>query len=436
MSDSPIAGPRRRLAVVGVNHESAPIDVREKLAVGPDSVAAFRDVLHGQLPDAECIIVSTCNRVELYVATTEDYTAADALEALCRFRDVAVDAVRPHTYTHEHRDCMRHLFRVATSLDSMVVGEAEVLGQVKQAYAAAAEAGCTGKILNGLFQRAFTVAKQVRTETDIGRGRVSVASVAVDFTERIFSSLVDKTILVIGAGEAAEGVLKALVSHGATAVLVANRTYEHAVDLSEAYQGSAIRFEHLQDHLPQADIIIGSSAAPHPVIKPDAVRVARRQRRALPMLFLDLSSPRDIDPAVGQLDNVYLYDLDDLKDVAEQHLDLRAHEVAAATALVDAAVDAFAAEFDAPDLGPSIAAVRDSWLAVRDQELQRMLGRLNGVSDEDRREIEYFADRLVNKLLHQPVHEVKSAAKEEEGHHVVRAFLRLLHHRGVRGDGD
>jgi len=426
-------GTPRQLEVVGVNHHTAPIEIREQLAVRPTDVPQFVEHFKTALPGGECVIVSTCNRVEVYLAGVEPNLAERGFIALCEFCGASRDEVQPYSYIHDKRECVQHLFRVATSLDSMVVGEAEILGQGKQAYAAAVEAGGTGKILNSLFQRAFSIAKDVRTKTAIGRGHVSVASVAVDFTLRIFSSLADKTVLSIGAGEAAEGVLKSLVSHGATAVLVANRTYERAVALSNEYERSAIRFDQLQHYLGQADIIIGSSAAPHVVVTADQVREARRQRRNRPMLFLDISSPRDIDPDAGQFDNVYLYDLDDLKDVVEQHLDLRYQEVVAAQALVESAVDEYVREFEAPDLGPSIAAVRTSWHDIRTRELERTLAKLNGVSDTDRQEISYLTERIVNKLLNQPLREVKNAAAEPDGHHILRAFHRLLHHDPSQG---
>ena len=423
------AAPRWHVQVVGVNHRTAPLDVREQLALQESDTSSLITHLRQALPAEEVVFVSTCNRVELYLAGPEIIPREHALTVLSTYAHADAAAVDAHAYSHDGEECVRHLFRVTASLDSMVVGEAEVLGQVKQAYHAATEAGGVGKALNGLFQRAFSVAKAVRTETALGRGHVSVASVAVDFALRIFKALADKTILVIGAGEAAEGVVRALVQRGATAVLVANRSYDRAVELSRRYAGSAIRFDQLTTHLAQADIIIGSSAAPHAVITLEHVRDARRRRHNRPMLFLDISTPRDIDPAVGHLDNVYLYNLDDLHEVAKQHVNLRHQELVMAGAIADAAATAFIAEFHAPDLGPTIAAVRESWTAIAEAELQRTLNRINGAADHDREEIRHLSERLVNKLLHQPVQEVKTAAGEPDGHHIVRAFQRLLHLR-------
>ena len=425
-ADSP-PPPARQVQVVGVNHETAPLDIRDQLALRPERMEALGAHLRGVLPVRECVFLSTCNRAELYLAGPERVDMDAAVAALCDFTGANTAAVRDHAYEYTHRECARHLFRVAASLNSMVLGETEILGQTKQAYAAAADAGSTGKTLNGLFQRAFSVAKDVRTNTAIGEGHVSVPSVAVDFALRIFTSLADKTSLVIGAGEAAEGVVKALFDHGARALMVANRTYDRAVALSEQYDGSAIRFDQLARHLEQADIIVGSSAAPHCVVMVDEVRVARRRRRNRTMLFLDISTPRDIDPAVGDLDNVYLYNLDDLKEVMDEHQGQRHHAVVAANTIVDTAVQSFIAQLDAPDLGPTIAAVRESWQAVTEAEVERTLARLNGVSEEDREEVRALASRLVNKLLHQPLREVRSAATEPEGHHILQAFKRMLH---------
>ncbi len=432
MPATPPAARPRYLQVVGVNHDTAPLDVREQLALHASRVPALLDHLRTTVSAEECVFVSTCNRVEVYLAAPDPLPGDRVLASLSDFTGADAGTVRDHAYAYERAECVRHLFRVACSLDSMVVGEAEVLGQVKQAYRAATEAGGTGKALNSLFQRAFHVAKAVRTETAVGRGHVSVASVAVDFALRIFTGLADKTILVIGAGEAAEGVVRALVKRGATALLVANRSYDRAVALSKAYRGSAIRFDQLGRHLSQADIIIGSSAAPHTVVTEAHVRAARRRRRNRTMLFLDISTPRDIDPVVGDLDNVYLYNLDDLKEVVEQHVGLRNQELVSATEMVDTAAREFFTEFETRDLGPTIAAVRESWHAVSNAELERTLRRLNGVSEQDREEIRQFTDRLVKKLLNQPLQEVNSAAAEPDGHHILRAFERLLRLRPPR----
>lgn len=417
----------RQIQIVGVNHETAPLDIRDQLALRPDRTEALGAHLRTALPVEECVFVSTCNRAELYLAGPEPATLDATVEALCGFTGANVADVREHSYQYAQDECVRHLFRVASSLDSMILGETEILGQVKQAYGAAADAGCTGKTLNALFQLAFNVAKQVRTDTPIGEGHVSVPSVAVDFALRIFTSLADKTSLVIGAGEAAEGVVKALFDHGATALMVANRTYDRAVNLSKQYHGSAIRFDQLARHLEHADVVVGSSAAPHTVVSVEEVREARRRRRNRTMLFLDISTPRDIDPAVGDLENVYLYNLDDLKEVVDEHQDKRHQAMAAANTIIDAAVSDFMARLNAPEIGPTIAAVRESWRAVMEAEVDRTLSRLNGVNDRDREEVRAMAERIVNKLLHQPMREVRTAATDPDGHHLLHAFRRLLH---------
>lgn len=322
--------------VLGLNHETAPLDVRERLAIPSERLPAFLSELKTNCSLDEVVALSTCNRTEIYAPAS----ARQALEC-CLQRIAGPDPLAHYLYGHEDEDCARHLFRVASGLDSMVRGENEILGQVKQAYSAAQEGGFTGKWLNVLFQRSLFVGKRVRTETGVSIGAGSVGSVAVSVAERIFGHLQDRTVFLLGAGQMAELTAKHLLSQKVRSLVVANRTFERACDLAREFGGTAMHFEEGLRRLGEADIVISSTSSEHPVLSLDAIRQAMNERRGRPLFLIDISMPRNVEPSVNKLDNVYLFNLDDLKTISEENQSRRQAAILKAEELVSAEAQAF-----------------------------------------------------------------------------------------------
>ena len=415
------------ILVVGLNHKTAPVEIRETLAFDERTVPRALIELKERIPQAEFVILSTCNRVELYAASSEAERLSDRItQFLADFHDLKPESFVPHLYHYYDEDAVRHLFTVSCSLDSLVVGEAEILGQIKQAYTFSLEEGATGKALNNLFQRAFGVAKTVRTSSAIGVGRVSVASVAVEFAQKIFSDFSDKTVMIIGAGEMGELTLKHMVQSGINAVIVANRTYEKAVKLAYEYDGMAIKYESFVDSMHRADVIISTSSAPHFIIHPKQMPAVLKARRNKPMLLIDIAVPRDIHPDVAQVENAYAYNIDDLQQVVEANLSHREKELEVCAAVVGEETEQFMAWLRTIDLGKVIRDFRDSFHDIRKAELDRSLNKMSDLSESDRREIEYLTERIVNKILNQPTQTLKDEASRGAGYINVEAIRSLF----------
>ena len=317
----------------GLSHHTAPVDLRERFAIADGEAAELTARLKAAPGVGEAVIVSTCNRVEFYVAAEEQAAALAAVEAFLVTRAASAD--REHFFQHSTAQSVRHLFRVVSGLDSMVLGETEILGQVKKAYAAAQAAGATSKHLNKLFQRAFNVAKDVRTNTNITRGSVSVGSVAVELSEKIFGRLADCRVMILGAGEMSELTAGALQARGVKTIFVANRSHDRAVVLAEKMNGKAVRFDDWAREIHDVDILIGSTAAPHHVLTAAQLAPVMRTRADRPLFCIDLAVPRDIEPAVNDLDGVYLYDIDSLQAIAEQSMNTRRQEIAVCEQMIE-----------------------------------------------------------------------------------------------------
>jgi glutamyl-tRNA reductase len=319
--------------VLGLNHRSAPVDVREKLAVAPHKLAEMLQELKLESQSDELVCLSTCNRTEVYAQAKNRAQARQAVERI--FQSHAGKAgLSGHLYFHESENAVRHLFSVAAGLDSMVQGEHEIMAQVKQAYQAAHEGGFTGKLLNVLFQRSLFVGKRVRTETGLGAGAASVGSVAVGMAERIFGSLQERSIMILGAGKMAEITAKHLLSQKARSILVANRTFERACELAKQFGGTAMHFEEGLRQMAGVDIVICSTAAPHAVITPGHIRRVMGKRKGRSLFLIDIAMPRDVDPAVNDIENVYLYNIDDLQQIVDTNQARRSKEAEAATRIV------------------------------------------------------------------------------------------------------
>jgi glutamyl-tRNA reductase len=404
----------QRLLLLGLNHATAPLDVREKLAFNDAqrkaAVLAFRERFH----DAEAVLISTCNRVELYTsrATHGHPRASEIVDVLASFHNLDPSLFRDHLYEKSNVDVVRHLFTVASSLDSMVLGETQIIGQVRDAYDAARERGATGALLNPLFQRALNVGKEVMSATPIAEGRVSVASVAVDYARRIFDSFSDKTVLSIGAGEMAQLALQHFRDLKPGRLLVANRDPAKAASLAQEFGGEPVPFDRLPDHLVQADIVISSTGSTHPIITRAQFDGLLKQRRYRPLFLIDIALPRDIDPSVADLDHVYLYNLDDLQKVVQGTRAQRAGAVDTAGKIIDKEVRDFSTWHRQREVGPMIERLYGRYHRIAQDELARTLNKLPDLTPDEKSQVEDLARRLVNKLLNDPVQTLRKGSED------------------------
>ena len=421
-----------KLCMTGINFHSAPVEFREKVSFTEKRVLAALESLAQHLPEAEVAILSTCNRTELYAASNNaDYStdrlAGALLEAAGTPRTKELDGC---FYGKTGLDAAEHLITVASSLDSMVVGETEILGQVKQAYMLAIEKQPDCKLLHNVFQHALKAAKRVHTDTEISRGRVSVSSIAVDFTRKIFDHLSDKTVMIVGAGETGESTLGRLVEKGVKNVLVVNRSVDKAQALSQKYGGRAIPFDLLDEFLPQADIVISSTSAPHCVITAESVRKAMGVRKDVPMLFIDIAVPRDIEAAVGEIEDAYLYNIDDLQKIAEENMGRRWDAIEHAKVIVREEAEELHSLFEKLGSDTLLKQIDDCAKRIRTAEVERFLGKssLANLPEAERREIDKLVHQVVSSILADPKRAIKKA--EQNGHwsqysDVVKDLFRL-----------
>jgi glutamyl-tRNA reductase len=425
----------QRLLLLGLNHSTAPLEVRERLAFSNQGRDRALDALRGKFPQAEMALLSTCNRVELYVARPvhEHPRAEEMVEFLADFHGVDAALFSQHLYQKTDKDVVAHLFTVASSLDSMVLGETQILGQVREAYDAARERGAAGAFLNPMFQRALAVGKEVMSTTRIADGRVSVASVAVDYARRIFDSFDDKTVLCIGAGEMAALVLQSFAQLAPRRLLVCNRSPERAADLAQQFNGQAVPFENLNDHLIAADIVVSSTGADRAIITTAQVAGLRKAMRYRPIFLIDIALPRDIEPGVGELENVYLYNIDDLQQVVAGTFEQRKDAIEAARRIVERHVDAFVVWHRAREMGPMIERFSKRYHELAAEELARTLNKLPGIGEVERAHLEELTRRIVNKLLHDPI----SMLRRSEGMHgATSQYLHALEQLFGLEEGD
>jgi glutamyl-tRNA reductase len=391
------------IIVVGLSHKTASVDIREKVAFVPTQMERPLRALTSLDDITEAVIVSTCNRVEIY-ATTHDIAGglARIKRFLADYHALPLETLEPHLYALHGEEAIRHVFRVASSLDSMVVGEPQILGQIKTAYGYAAEYKSSGIILNRFLHKAFSVAKRVRTETKIASSAVSVSFAAVELAKKIFGDLSDKTVMLIGAGEMCELAAKHFLNNGVRGVMVTNRTFERAVRLAEEFDGKAVNFDDLFDQLHKADIILSSTGATHFIIGPRDVEEVIRRRKLKPMFFIDIAVPRDIDPKVNDVDNVYLYDMDDLQGVVASNLEQRGKEAEKAEGIVNQEIGQFFKWLSSLEVTPAIVALRSRFEEVRQAELAKTLAGWKDLTPDGQKRLEALTSAIVNKLLHPP----------------------------------
>ncbi|PTD97180.1 glutamyl-tRNA reductase [Pseudothauera lacus] len=412
-----------QLYALGLNHHTAPLSIRERVAFRPERLdEALHDLTRASAV-REAAILSTCNRTEMYFATEQPQAAADWL---ARFHTLSLEEIAPYLYTHPQRDAIRHVFRVASGLDSMVLGEPQILGQVKEAARRAEEAGTLGTLLHKLFQNTFAVAKEVRSTTAIGANIVSMAAAAVHLTERIFERVADQHVLFIGAGEMIELCAAHFAGAQPRSMTVANRTEARAQGVAERFGAQTLRLDLIGEMLPRFDVVISCTAAPLPIVGLGMVERAVKVRRHRPMVMVDLAVPRDIEPEIGALDDVFLYTVDDLAQVVDAGLESRQQAVLEAEGIIDERVDGFIHWMQARDAVPTIRALRQHAEALRQAELERALRQL-GRGEDPRAVLDALSHGLANKLVHGPTRFLNHSegAQQAEAARVVRQIFNL-----------
>lgn len=416
------------LVVTGLSHHTSPLELRERLAFAPQAVPGALLGLRQRLDGAGVVVLTTCNRTELYVhhVASPQFLQNELRAFLMEAKGVDETELNGALYDYHEREAAGHLFRVTSSLDSLVVGEGQILGQVHEAYQLAQAELVTDKVIHGLFQKAFAVAKKVREQTDIGIGKVSVSSVAIDLAVSIFMDLSNKTVLVIGSGETGELTVKSLLDAGVKRVLVANRDPEKARTVAAAYGGEAHALSEIEQVLPQADIVLTSTAAPEPILRPEHFQQALKARGNAPMFVIDIAVPRDVDAAVNEISNVYLYDIDDLQEVAEQNLAARRAEVDRCLEIVEKGVDQFDRWYHSLKAEPTIVSLSSEFHAIRERELQKTLSQLGHLNETDRQAVEYLSKRIVNTILQKPLTQLKQQAHEDDHTTVIQLVRRLF----------
>jgi glutamyl-tRNA reductase len=415
------------LLLLGVSHHTAPVDLRERVDFSRRGVVeALRELaIRPALPEA--VVVTTCNRAEIYVACEDTSTTRTDLGLfMSRFHDVPESELTPHLYAHTGADVARHLFRVAAGLDSLIVGEPQIFGQVKSAFATASSERCTGALLNKLFMSSFAVGKKVRAETGLGEGAVSVSYAAISLARKIFGNLQERRVLVVGAGDMAELTALHLQSQQVAQIVVTNRTLARAAALARKVGGTAVAWAAVDDELLQADIVVTATGAQTPVISAPSIDRVMRARRNRPLFVVDIGLPRNVDPAAGKLEQVFLYNIDDLRAMISENLVRRQEQTAQAEVMIGREVDDFVVWQRSRGAIPTLVALRRRFEAVREAELERLAPRLNGLSADARARVEDVTRLLVQKLLLEPTERLKTTPDEATAAHYADALTQLF----------
>lgn len=416
------------LILVGVNHKTTPVEIREKLAFTKGKIEESVDRLFNFPDIIEHTILSTCNRVEIYArANCQDSAIKAIKQFICDFHEVSPVELEDHFYSYRNEEAVEHLFRVSSSLDSMILGEAQILGQVKDAYSLAKDLRSTGLVLNQLFEKAFSIAKKVREETGIAERSVSISSAAVELAQKIFDDLENRTVMLVGTGEMAELAAKHLISYGVKTVYVTSRTYDRAANLARTLNGSALDFEAFKSELHRADIVITSTSAPNFIIKKEMVEKAIHERKNKPIFFIDIAVPRDIEPDVNDLENVYLYDIDDLHVVVSANMKEREKEADNAMNFISQEVTKFNNWVGTLDAVPTIVEIRKKAENIRMQEIEKTLKKISHLSEDDKKLLRQMSSSIVSKILHKPTIKLKQKTQSEDGHVYLKAIRHLFH---------
>jgi glutamyl-tRNA reductase len=415
------------ICVTGLNHKRAPVELREKLAVDDASIQSALAELQKSFSAQEMVILSTCNRVELYsVHDGAPPAPAAVTEVLAKRHGVAAETLAPVLYHHQGSEAVRHLFRVTSSLDSMVLGETQIIGQVKDAYLAAQAAGATGRVFNRLFQQALAVAKRVHTTTSLGEKNISVPSVASRLAEKIFQDLAAKRLVIIGAGEMGELTVGAFRNRGVTRIHVVNRSVENAKALAEKHGGQAHSLDDLAKVLPLGDIVIACIRADNYVLNVETVRAALDARRHDAMFLIDIAVPRNIHPEVNEIDNVYLFNIDNLEQIVQQNVVDREREVSRCMPMVEEETQSFWKDMTPPDVTALLTQLRERLHGIGDEELKRTLGKLNGLSESQKQEVQELSRRIVNKILHPPSETLRNSSADSASRTIMELVRKLF----------
>lgn len=403
------------IIVIGLNHRTADVELRERFAFSGEKLSKALKLLLSFEEIKEGIILSTCNRVELYCVALDTVNGVSRVKGfLSDFHQIPIEPLERSLYLYEGEDAIRHVFRVASSLDSMVVGEPQILGQLKEAYERALSLHTTGALLNRLMRKAISTAKRVRTETRIAENAVSISYAAVELAKKIFEEIATKNAMLLGAGDMAELAARHLLSNGVKDIVVANRTYERAIELAEDFKGKAVRWEDFLQEMLTVDIIICSTGAPHYVFTKEQAKKLMKERRHRPIFIIDISVPRNIEPSVNEIDNIYLYDIDDLQGVVDSNILERKKEAEAAEEIVRGEVESFLRWNRFLDAVPTIVELKDKTETIRRSELEKTLKKLDGIGEREKRIVESLTVSIINKLLHPPIEALKEDMDPEE----------------------
>jgi glutamyl-tRNA reductase len=416
------------LVVIGLNHKTAPVDVRERLSVQQQDLPGELAAVRAMKGVDGAAIVSTCNRVEIVASLRDDEAASRIVEHVASRSGMPREAVEKHLYILRHGDVIRHLFRVASGLDSMIVGEPQIAGQVRQAYHTAVEQGTLDPILHKLYEQTLRIAKRIRTETGIGENAVSIPYAAVELAKKIFGELDGLRVLLVGAGKIGELTAQHLQGNGLREIVVANRAPERGLELATRFGGTAIPFEQFPAQLAHSDIVIASTAASHFVIRPNDVAAAVAQRRRRDLFFVDLSVPRNIDPDVGGIDGAYLYNIDDLREIADANKEVRLKKAEQAEAIVDREVESFLHRIASQEAIPTILELQQRLETIRAAELEKCLRKVGPVTPEQRAAIEMLSSGIINKVLHYPILRLKESTSDpkRESGEAIRETIRKI----------
>ena len=419
-----------KIFVAGLNHSTADVEVREKVAFNgsrlEEGLRRFRE-----LPEIEeAMILSTCNRVELYAHVKDTLKASESIKTfLSEFHNVNRASLDKALYIYDGINAIRHIFRVASSLDSMVIGEPQILGQLKEAFETALEKKTTGILLNRLMKKAISVAKRVRSETRIAENAVSISFAAVELAKKIFADLSGKVFMLLGAGEMAELAARHIMTNGVKEVIVANRSYERACDLSKEFNGRPVRLDDFLREMVHADIVICSTGAPHYILLRDQMQKVMKERKQRPVFLIDISVPRNIDPKINDLDNVYLYNIDDLQGIVDANMFERKKEAEKAEKIIEEEIEPFLKWLSSLDSVPTIVALREKAEEIRKEEFEKLMNRFPEMEDKQKKAIEYMASAIINKLIHPPT---KALKEEPEDKDLLIAIIKKLY--GINGE--
>ena len=416
------------ILILGLNHRSAPVEVREKISLSKPRIKANAELIKNMAAIDGMAVLSTCNRTEFYFSSTKHKKAIDEVESwISDYSGIAVDEMAQYLYIFEDVKAVRHLYEVVGGLDSMILGESQIQGQVQEAYNLALECGFSNSIINTLFMNALSVGKRVRTETYIDRQPVSISSAAVDLAKSELGTLEGKTVLILGAGETSELAARHLVSNGISSVIVANRTYERAKIMANEFGGSAAKLSEFLKYIQDADIIISCTSSPRYVVEKAEIAPYVAQKKS-PLLFIDIAVPRDIEPAVAELDNVHLYDIDDLQNQVQQNLESRKNEAVKAQKIIEQEVSNFFYWLDTLAVVPTIIRLRSQAERIKKEEVERALNRIENVTEREKRIVEQLAHSIISRLMHKPIVNLKTLAGENEDRFdcYIRAFNDLL----------